>query len=122
LTRKEPSTLVPVLKQRPFEGLGHLAGLFGNRYLSDEEREFLRQVEDFCTDNRLEYEIIDLGTLSVLAKMKLRLKGVKTTPHKLRRKNVMRHSQPERHEGNIEKLNLKKRESYYVACAKSSLR
>jgi hypothetical protein len=61
-----------------FQGLGHLAGLFGNRYLSDEEREFLRHVEDFCTDNRLEYEIVDLGTLSVLTKMKLRLKGVKT--------------------------------------------
>lgn len=61
-----------------FQELGRLAGLFGNRYLSDEEREFLRLVEDFCNGNRLEYEIIDLGTLSFLAKMKLRLKGVKT--------------------------------------------
>jgi hypothetical protein len=61
-----------------FQGLGRLAGLFGKRYLSDEEREFLMLVEDFCRGNRLEYEIIDLGTLSFLARMELRLKGVKT--------------------------------------------
>jgi hypothetical protein len=61
-----------------FQGLGRLSGLFGNRYFCDEEREFLKLVEDYCDSNRLEYEIIDLGTRSFLARMKLRLKGIKT--------------------------------------------
>lgn len=61
-----------------FQGLGKVSSLLGNRYLTDEEREFLTRVEDFCINHRLEYETIDLGSKSFLARMALRLKGVRT--------------------------------------------
>ena len=61
-----------------FHGLERHAGLFGNRYLSDEDREFLMRVEIFCKSNRLEYEVVDVGRMSFLAKLWLRRKGIKT--------------------------------------------
>jgi hypothetical protein len=59
-----------------FQGLKRYSGLFGNRYLCDEDKEVLRRVEDFCKNNGLQYDIIDLGTTSFLARLKLRMKGV----------------------------------------------
>ena len=61
-----------------FKGLEHHAGLFGNRYLTDEEKEAIMRVEDFCKNNNLEIEIVDLGALSLLGRLKMRLKGVRT--------------------------------------------
>jgi hypothetical protein len=61
-----------------FEGLGQHAGLFGQRYLPDEDREVLSRVEDFCKNNSLEYEVVDVGSMSFLAKLALRKKGIKT--------------------------------------------
>lgn len=60
-----------------FQGLQRVAGILGKRYLSDEERKVLMQVEGFCKNNGLEYEIIDLGTMSFLARLRLRMKGVR---------------------------------------------
>lgn len=34
------------------------------------------RVEDFCKNNGLEYDIIDLGTMSFLARLRMRMKGV----------------------------------------------
>jgi len=59
-----------------FQGLEQFSGLFGNRYLCDEDKEVLMRVEDFCKNNGLEYDIIDLGTMSFLARLRLRMKGV----------------------------------------------
>jgi len=61
-----------------FERLGSLSGLFGNRYLNDEEREVLMRVEDFCRSNGLEFEIVDVGPMNFLSRLKLRMKGLKT--------------------------------------------
>lgn len=36
------------------------------------------RVEDFCKNNGLKYEIIDLGTASFLARLKLKMKGLET--------------------------------------------
>jgi hypothetical protein len=61
-----------------FQGLERRAGLFGKRYLSDEDREVLMRIEGYCKNNALEYEVVDVGRLSFLAKLGLRLKGIKT--------------------------------------------
>ncbi len=61
-----------------FHGLEQHAGLFGNRYLSDEDRGFLLRIEDFCRNNALEYEVVDIGKMSFLVKLDLRMKGIKT--------------------------------------------
>jgi hypothetical protein len=60
-----------------FQGLEQRSSLFGNRYLRNENREVLTRVEDFCKNNGLQYNIIDLGTMSFLARLRLTLKGVK---------------------------------------------
>jgi glutaredoxin len=59
-----------------FQGLGQRSGLLGNRYLCNEDEEVLMLVEGFCKSNGLEYDIIDLGTMSFLARLRLRMKGV----------------------------------------------
>lgn len=59
-----------------FQGLEQRSSLFGNRYLCDEDREVLMRVEDFCKNNGLEYNIVDLGNMSFLARLRLRMKGV----------------------------------------------
>jgi len=59
-----------------FQGLEQRSSLFGNRYLCDEDKEVLMRVEDFCKNNGLEYNVIDLGTASFLARLRLRMKGV----------------------------------------------
>jgi hypothetical protein len=44
--------------------------LFQNRYLTDGERAFLSRVESFCHGNDIEFELVDVGTLSFLEKVK----------------------------------------------------
>jgi hypothetical protein len=61
-----------------FQGLEHHAGLFGQRFLPDEDREVLMRIENFCKNNALEYEVVDVGSMSFLAKLALRRKGIKT--------------------------------------------
>jgi hypothetical protein len=61
-----------------FQRLEHHAGLFGKRYLPDEDREVLTRIENFCKNNALEYEVVDVGSMSFLAKLALRKKGIKT--------------------------------------------
>ena len=61
-----------------FERLGSFSSLFGNRYLNEEERETLMRVEDFCRSNGLEFEIVDVGQMSFLSRLRLRIGGLKT--------------------------------------------
>jgi len=61
-----------------FQGLERFSRIGGNRYLSDEQREVLMRVENFCKDNGLEFEVVDLGTISFLKRLKLKMKGLKT--------------------------------------------
>lgn len=60
-----------------FESLRHISGMLGNRYLTDEERKFLDCMDRLCQKFGLEYEIMDLGAMSFLKRLKLRLSGVK---------------------------------------------
>lgn len=62
-----------------FHRVGAFLKPIGSRYLSDEEREFLLRTDDFCKEHGLNLEIIDLGTVDFLEKLKLKIKGV-TTP------------------------------------------
>jgi hypothetical protein len=61
-----------------FQGLTHLSGLFGNRYLCDEDRNTLSKIEDFCKKKELKYEVVDLGIMSFMTKLRLRIAGIKT--------------------------------------------
>lgn len=61
-----------------FQGLTHFSNIIGNRYLSDEQREVLMRVEKFCKSNGLEFEVVDLGTVSFLKRFKLDMKCLKT--------------------------------------------
>ena len=59
-----------------FEGLGQRGSLLGDRYLRSGDEQVLMNVEDFCKNNGLKYDIVDLGTMSFLARLRLRIKGV----------------------------------------------
>jgi len=61
-----------------FEGLTRISGILGNRYLSDEDRETLKNVEDFCNRNGLEFEVIDVGTINWVEKLQMKLRRIKT--------------------------------------------
>lgn len=61
-----------------FESLTRLSGLFGDNYLVDEDRETLTQVAEFCNVSHTEYTIIDLGQLSFIKRLRLRIKGMRT--------------------------------------------
>jgi hypothetical protein len=85
----EPSTLGFVDKEgaehacaraqlTAFTGLDRLAGMFGKRYLSDEDTKTLDKVEEFCRSNNLKYEVLDLGKMNFLQRLTLRMKGIKT--------------------------------------------
>jgi hypothetical protein len=61
-----------------FQGLGSVSNLLGNRYLCDKDREALTLVQECCKHSGLEYEVVDLGTMSYLQKLRLRISGIKT--------------------------------------------
>ena len=61
-----------------FQGLERHAGLFGKRYLPDDDLEVLMRIESYCKNNALEYQVVDVGRLNFLARLRLRLKGVRT--------------------------------------------
>ena len=45
-------------------------------------------VDGFCKSNCLEYEVIDLGKISVFAKFQLRVKGINTPAISLGKKTL----------------------------------
>jgi hypothetical protein len=61
-----------------FEGLGRVSNLLGNRYLCDEDRKALAFVEEYCRNNGLEYEVVDLAAMSFLQKLQLRMRRIGT--------------------------------------------
>jgi hypothetical protein len=62
-----------------FKELTRLSGLFGNRYLCDDDRNTLLKVESFCRNKGLEYDIVDLGTMNFLTRLRLRIAGIRTS-------------------------------------------
>jgi len=71
-----------------FQRLGQFSSIVGNRYLPDEEKKALTLVEDFYKNNDLEFEIIDLGTLDFLARLKLKMEGLKPPSISYREKKL----------------------------------
>jgi hypothetical protein len=63
-----------------FSGLKHYPGSKQGRVLSEEEREALRKVEDFCEKTGHEFEVVDIGTYDFFSKMKLRMKRLTNIP------------------------------------------
>jgi len=61
-----------------FEGLARVSGLLGNRYLFDEDKEALKRVAEFCNSNCLEFEVVDIGTMNFIKKLRLKVRGIKT--------------------------------------------
>jgi hypothetical protein len=85
----EPSTLGFVDKEgaehacaraqlTAFTGLDRLTGMFGKRYLTDDDSRTLANVEEFCRTDSVEYEVSDLGQMNFLQRLALRMKGIKT--------------------------------------------
>jgi hypothetical protein len=61
-----------------FEGLAQVSSILGNRYLCDEDAEALERVKKFCNNNNgLEFEVVDVGAMNFLQKLRLRLRGIK---------------------------------------------
>jgi len=63
-----------------FSGLKHYPGPMDNRYLSDEEKNAILMVEDFCERNGCEFEVIDVAKCGFLTKMKMKTKGLMNFP------------------------------------------
>jgi hypothetical protein len=60
------------------ERLERASNLFENRYLADGEREMIMRVEDFCRRNAIEFDVVDVGNLSFLEKVRGRIVGLRT--------------------------------------------
>lgn len=60
-----------------FSGFKHLPTGSLNGYLTDEEIRVFDVVSEFCKENGLEYEIVDITNLSFISKMQLVFKGIK---------------------------------------------
>lgn len=60
------------------EGLEKFSGVLGSRYLSDEEKQALVQVESFCNNYDLEFEVIDLAKANLFTKLRWWTKRLQT--------------------------------------------
>jgi hypothetical protein len=61
-----------------FQGLSARAGLIGNRCLPDEDSKVLTRIESFCKYSAMEYEVVDIGAMNFLPRLRLRMRGIKT--------------------------------------------
>ena len=67
--------------ERAFEGLKHYPRWDGvSGYLSDEEKKAIELATQFCEENRLDLEIIDLANVGFVKRVKLFLGGVRKVP------------------------------------------
>jgi hypothetical protein len=60
-----------------FTGFKHLPKGSWNGYLTDDQMKAIDVVGEFCEENGLEYEVVDISTMSFVSKMKLMFKGIK---------------------------------------------
>ena len=60
-----------------FSGFKHLPKGSWDGYLTNEQIKVLDVVNEFCEENGLEYEVVDITNLSFTGKMKLVFKGIK---------------------------------------------
>lgn len=60
------------------EGLEKFSGVLGSRYLSEEEKQALVQVESFCNNYDLEFEVVDLAKVNLFSKLRWWIKRLRT--------------------------------------------
>jgi hypothetical protein len=60
-----------------FSGFQHLPVGSWDEYLLEDQRKTVNIVREFCQENELEYEILDITNLGFTSKMKLVFKGIK---------------------------------------------
>jgi len=60
-----------------FTGFKHLPKGSWDGYLTDDQMKAIDVVGEFCKENGLEYEVVDIAKVSFVSKMKLVFKGMK---------------------------------------------
>lgn len=60
------------------EGLEKFSGVLGRRYLSDEQMEALVQVESFCSNCDLEFEVVDLAKVHPFTRLRFWINRLQT--------------------------------------------
>jgi len=73
---------------RIFSGFKHLPTGSWNGCLSENQRKMLDTVREFCQENDLEYEVIDVADAGVKSMMKLVFKGIKAPAIVFRGKKI----------------------------------
>ena len=73
---------------RVFDGLKHLPAGSWDGNLLDDQRRTVDVVREFCEENELEYEIVDIANLKLTNKMKLVFKGIKAPTIIFREKKI----------------------------------
>ena len=81
-----------------FSGFKHLPTGSLDGYLTDDQIKVLDVVNEFCEENGLKYEVVDITNLSPISKMKLIFKGIKASTVSFKGKKI---------EGATTKANLK---------------
>lgn len=71
-----------------YTGLKHLPRGYWDGYLTEDQMKAVDVVCEFCEENSIEYEIVDIENLSSLSKMKLMLKGIKAPTVSFRGKKI----------------------------------
>ena len=71
-----------------FSGFKHLPTGSWNGNLLDDQRRTVDVVREFCEENELEYEIVDIANLGLTNKMKLMVKGIKAPTIIFREKKI----------------------------------
>ena len=60
-----------------FTGFKHLPDRSWDGYLTEDQTKTVEVVDEFCEENGLEYEVVDIANLSFIRKMKFIFKGIK---------------------------------------------
>lgn len=60
-----------------FAKFKHLSERSWDGYLSDNQLKAVNMVDEFCKENGLEYEVVDIASMSFVSRMKFMFKGIK---------------------------------------------
>lgn len=71
-----------------FTGFKHLPKKSWNGYLTDDQMKAIDVVGEFCEENGLEYEVVDITNMSFVSKMKFMFKGIKAPTISFRGKKI----------------------------------
>ena len=71
-----------------FTGFKHLPERSWDGYLADDQMKAVDVVDEFCKENGLEYEVVDITNVSFASKMRLMFKGIKAQTISFRGKKI----------------------------------